>query len=322
MRPTIDLADDSDLETLVELAVAFRDHLDENEPTREAFVENFAALLSDADTEFLLARDEAGAAIGYAQIRYRRSAWAPGTAAELEDLFVVRGARGGGTGRALLDAMTARASSRGCRMLYVATNERNTAARSLYESSGFSAAKAHWDGGLEIWLQRRMGPAAAATIRLRPTRADDLAFVLRHERRAENTPFIGQWSEEEHRGAIADPEREHYIIEGGGIRLGYLIAYDLRRGGDGVYVKRIVVADKSRGLGRAAMDLYCRHAFDDLGAAFVWLSVYPENERAQRTYHAAGFGDFTPDDEMRARLRAATGHSGTSLLMRRLSGGA
>ena len=56
-----------------------------------------------------------------------------------------------------------------------------------------------------------------------------------------------------------------------------------------MYVKRIVVADKSRGLGREALGRFARHAFDDLGAAHVWLTVYRENERAQRSYRALSF---------------------------------
>jgi diamine N-acetyltransferase len=127
--------------------------------------------------------------------------------------------------------------------------------------------------------------------RLRATSITDLDFVLGLERHPDNRPFIGQWTPDEHRAAIDRADREHWIIEGGpgGARIGYLIAFDLRAPGLGVYVKRIVVADKSRGLGRGALRVFVQHAFEDLSAEFVWLTVYRENERAQRSYAAVGF---------------------------------
>ena len=88
-------------------------------------------------------------------------------------------------------------------------------------------------------------------IRLRETTHDDLDFVFALEREPENAAFVGQWSREEHAAAIARPDREHWIIERlpGAEREGFLIAYDLVARGFGAYLKRIVVAGKSRGLG-------------------------------------------------------------------------
>lgn len=54
---------------------------------------------------------------------------------------------------------------------------------------------------------------------------------------------------------------EHWVIEHAGERAGYLIAYDTRGIDAGVYVKRILVGDKERGTGKAALaaflDLAC-----------------------------------------------------------------
>jgi len=132
---------------------------------------------------------------------------------------------------------------------------------------------------------------ASAEVELRPTGHHDLAFVLELERHPDNTPFIGSWSEEEHAAAISRPDREHWLVEAGRPRerAGYLIAYDLRAAGLGVYVKRIVVSDKSRGVGRVALGRFVAHAFTELSAPFVWLSVYADNTRAQRCYSALGF---------------------------------
>ena len=76
-----------DLEALVRLAVAFRDHVGERTPSAEEFWASLAVLLHDASAEFFLARSAAGAAVGYVQCRYRYSAWMLALEAELEDVF-------------------------------------------------------------------------------------------------------------------------------------------------------------------------------------------------------------------------------------------
>jgi RimJ/RimL family protein N-acetyltransferase len=130
----------------------------------------------------------------------------------------------------------------------------------------------------------------ADDIVLRRTTAADLDFVIELERDAENAQFIGQWSLDEHRAALSQPDREHWMVLGDrGERLGYIILYDARAVGQAVYVKRIVVGQKSSGIGRRALGVLLRHAFSDLHAEFVSLAVFPQNERAQRAYQAAGF---------------------------------
>jgi RimJ/RimL family protein N-acetyltransferase len=151
---------------------------------------------------------------------------------------------------------------------------------------------------------------------LRPTRPEDLDFVLALERGPENTPFIGQWSREEHEAAIARADREHWIIESSGAAVGYLIAYDLVATGFDVYVKRIVAAEKSRGVGRQALRAFARHAFADLGARSIWLSVFTDNVRAQRAYAALGFRIATMTaEEWAARGAAVGGVSGRNFIM-------
>ncbi len=133
-------------------------------------------------------------------------------------------------------------------------------------------------------------PTRADHIVLRPTTAADLDFVIELERDAENARFIGQWSRAEHHAALSQPDREHWIVTNPAQeRLGYVILYDVRALGQAVYVKRIVVGRKSSGIGRRALGLVLDHAFSELHADFVSLAVFPENQRAQRAYHAAGF---------------------------------
>jgi len=147
-------------------------------------------------------------------------------------------------------------------------------------------------------------------VRLRPTAAQDLAFVMELERRPENEPFISAWERAEHEAAIARPDREHWIVERGNDACGFLIAYDLVAADCGVYVKRFAAWPHDGGAGRAALQRYLDHAFGDLGADYVWLSVRPGNARAQHVYERLGFLDFVAPEAEMARHRAAIGRAG------------
>jgi ribosomal protein S18 acetylase RimI-like enzyme len=143
-------------------------------------------------------------------------------------------------------------------------------------------------------------------VALRPTRPDDLAFVTRLERELENRGFIGQWTDEEHLCAIAEGgRREHWIIERDGVPAGYLIAYDCRHAGAGFYVKRIVVGDKSRGTGSAALRGFSERVLAMQGASCVWLLVREANARAQHVYGNLGYERFEPTAEEAARYDSA-----------------
>jgi hypothetical protein len=50
-------------------------------------------------------------------------------------------------------------------------------------------------------------------VRLRPTREDDLDFVLGAEHSAENRSFVVPWSREQHVSAVTSEDLSHQIIE-------------------------------------------------------------------------------------------------------------
>ena len=134
-----------------------------------------------------------------------------------------------------------------------------------------------------------------SAVHLRPTRAEDLAFVTALERHRDNRELIGQWSDAEHLAAMAGSQgREHWIVEREGRAAGYLIAYDCRARDAGFYVKRILVGDKERGTGTAALRAYIDWAFGIEGVACVWLIVRDGNARAQAVYRKLGFERFDP----------------------------
>ena len=156
---TIHVAREADLEDLVRLAVAFRNHVGQMPPSAAEFRLSMARLLPEASTEFFLARIAAGAAVGYIQCRYRYSAWWLALEAELEDVFVVQEVRRCGVGQRLVAFAIARATAKGCRSLGLSTNERNTAAVTLYQHLGFAAADTRWQGGRYLWLSQTLGSA-------------------------------------------------------------------------------------------------------------------------------------------------------------------
>ena len=152
---------------------------------------------------------------------------------------------------------------------------------------------------------------------LRAVSPADLDFILSLEHRPENRIYIGRWSREEHLASLAMPDRRHLLIESGDrTPLGYLVAYDRIDAGFGIYVKRIAVATPAQGTGRAALTSFLEGPWT-AAAPFVCLAVRSYNERAQRIYRAAGFGEWPVDDGKRARfLERVDPAAGDCLLMR------
>ena len=142
-------------------------------------------------------------------------------------------------------------------------------------------------------------------VTLRPTRIPDLAFVTGLERRDDHVSVIGQWTDLEHLAAIQSPKREHWIIELDETLAGYLIAYDVRAEGAGVYVKRLLVAEKDKGIGTLALAKYLDYAFGTLDTRFTWLTVREGNARAQAVYRRLGFDRLDAAPELDRRLSRA-----------------
>lgn len=151
---SIRIASTADLESLVQLASAFRDHLQQSSPSNAEFQDAIARLLQDPDTEFFLAQAAQGNALGYSQCRYRYSAWVVGYQAELEDVFVLPVARRQGVGRQLVQFAIDRAIAKGCRSIGLNTNERNVGAIALYQQLGLQAERSLWQGGRQLWLEK------------------------------------------------------------------------------------------------------------------------------------------------------------------------
>lgn len=131
----------------------------------------------------------------------------------------------------------------------------------------------------------------APRVRLRPTMQSDLEFVLSLERDPENLPYITPWERIQHEAAIRFPDFRHFIIEcGEGLEAGgFLILIGCRNQHQSIELKRMVVRDKNRGFGRAALRVAKKVAFDDLGAHRFWLDIKKRNTRARGLYDSEGF---------------------------------
>jgi ribosomal protein S18 acetylase RimI-like enzyme len=153
---TVCVATVSDLELLVCLTSRFRDHLQQSHPTVEELRSGLARLLADPGTEFLIALSPTGEPIGFAQLRFRFSAWLDSEAGEIEDLYVSDVVRRTGLGHRLVSLAIDRARSRRCGMIGLNTNEKNAAALSLYRAFGFDCERAFWSGGQQLWLRKTL----------------------------------------------------------------------------------------------------------------------------------------------------------------------
>ncbi len=156
MNATIRRAGFEDSDRVTGLVRAFRDHARQVEPSDADIASSVERLLSDSATDFLLAVSADGDAVGYTQLRYQYSAWLTGFIAQIEDLFVVSEFRRRGIGLQLLQASAARARERSSRFIWLNTNERNLDAMRLYTAAGFSSARQQWQGGRQLWLERRL----------------------------------------------------------------------------------------------------------------------------------------------------------------------
>jgi diamine N-acetyltransferase len=160
-------------------------------------------------------------------------------------------------------------------------------------------------------------------VTLRPSRAGDLAFITSLERSPGNREHIGQWDDGEHLEAIARRRgREHWIIERDGGPAGYLIAFDATDRDAGIYVKRILVADKERGTGSAALARFLDDACARAGVDFVWLMVRDRNERAQAVYRKLGFARHDPPADEAARWDATVDPAGEGVFRMRIEASA
>jgi ribosomal protein S18 acetylase RimI-like enzyme len=144
-----------DADAVARLLHDFQREFDESSPGVDALEERYADLIRNRDMTVLLAGEGPD---GFAQIRYRPWVYSAGPQAHsyLEELYVVPSQRGQGIGRALLEAALDMARSEGASHMELGTSETDTAARTLYESVGFTNRERKPDGPVMLFYEREL----------------------------------------------------------------------------------------------------------------------------------------------------------------------
>ncbi len=141
------MAEPADAETVGRLLHDFNSEFGDRTPGPAKLAARVRELLAANEITVLLV--DGGVAVAY----FRPSLWTQALECYLAELYVVPARRGQGLGRALLDAATELARETGADYMCLATAEDDVAARSLYESSGFSNSD---DGSLLFFYEREL----------------------------------------------------------------------------------------------------------------------------------------------------------------------
>lgn len=100
---------------------------------REVTERTWARLHDPLEPMHVLGAFRRGKLVGIVHYLFHRSTWTIGNYCYLQDLFTAEEARGRGVGRALIEAVYARAQEAGASRVYWLTQEDNATARALYD---------------------------------------------------------------------------------------------------------------------------------------------------------------------------------------------
>ena len=158
-------------------------------------------------------------------------------------------------------------------------------------------------------------PLAAGGIRFRPTRPDELEWLMGLEQGPDVRGFVTPWSEAWHLEVMTDDGWAHWVIgQGEGTEpVGFVLLAGM--GTPAIELRRIVVTARGRGVGRAALRRLKEIAFGEWGVERLWLDVFDFNDRAHGLYASEGFQEVK-------RLSGATvgGPEGSQLIVMEIRG--
>src|SRR6478609_9559954 len=143
-----------------------------------------------------------------------------------------------------------------------------------------------------------------ATVILRPSEPGDIDFVLAAEADPEAAPNIGPRTRERHLQALTNPDEEHLMILSEERPVGFALLTDLTGSNRNFEIHTIVITERGRGFGQAALELIIDRAFEVHGAHRVWLDAVGANARARHVYEKLG---FTYEGAWREAWRSADG---------------
>jgi GNAT superfamily N-acetyltransferase len=151
--PMVRCAKVSDARAAARLLHDFNREFGEPTPPVAVLAERVASLLEGGDLAVLLASDGPD---GVAVLRFRAAIWSSGLECYLAELYVVPARRGQGLGRALMEAALEMARDRGADTMEIGVDEPDLAARSLYESLGFTNRVGGTEGAVMYVYEREL----------------------------------------------------------------------------------------------------------------------------------------------------------------------
>ena len=144
---------EDDAPDIARLLHDFNHEFGEPTPDTPVLTQRVRQLIGEGDTAVLLAGDGPD---GVAVLRLRPAIYSAGFESYLAELYVVPQRRGGGIGRALMEAALDEARRRGADTMDIGVDEPDAAARRLYESLGFSNRTS--DGAVMYVYERDLRP--------------------------------------------------------------------------------------------------------------------------------------------------------------------
>lgn len=128
---------------------------------------------------------------------------------------------------------------------------------------------------------------------LRKMQKEDLDFLVAEQGRTGNSENVPQWSKRRHLEAIDDSDFLYLMIEAvNDLRpLGYVILSGLKSSNNSIYLRQIVITEKRKGYGRAALRLIENFVFNILKAHKLHFEVWTYNSGAIKLYRSEGFSE-------------------------------
>jgi diamine N-acetyltransferase len=128
-------------------------------------------------------------------------------------------------------------------------------------------------------------------IGLRNAAVNDVDYIYQLEAHPENSRFVMAYSRERHIQVMESEDEELFVIINKTTNdlLGFVILAGLTNPNLSMEFRRLVIADKGKGLGRQVVNLVVQYCFIILKFHRLWLDVYEDNLKGIHLYQSIGF---------------------------------
>ena len=135
---------------------------------------------------------------------------------------------------------------------------------------------------------------------LRPATPADIPFLLATEHLPGYEDRIGQWSEAEHRVALASADHAYFVgLDAAGAPIGFAMLQQLDDPHGNLLFRRIAISQPGQGHGGRLFRGVTGWVFRETAAHRLYLHVYPHNLVASRLYRSCGFVEEGAEREAR-----------------------